>query len=120
MTKIMIIDDQPLLVKWLTNDLADEEYHISWKVNADNIKEDIRTFMPDIVLFDICLNGYERWNIFERIKWEHPHLPVLIVSYFDTFISDPRCAKADGYIIKDIYMDKLKNKMAVLLNSNID
>ena len=120
MTKIMIIDDQPLLAKWLTNDLEDEGYHISWMVNTDNIKEDIRTFMPDIILFDIYLNGFERWDILERIKWERPHLPVLIVSFFDTFISDPHCAKADGYIIKDIYMDKLRNKMVELLNSNID
>ena len=78
MTKIMIIDDQPLLAKWLTNDLVDEEYHISWMVNADNIKEDIRKFMPDIVLLDICLNGFERWDILERIKIKYPHLPVLI------------------------------------------
>lgn len=112
----MIIDDQPLLTKWLSEVFSDETYLISQTANADDIREDISTFIPDIILLDIHFDGFERWDILHRIKLEFHDIPVLIMGTYDNFAHDPRVAEADGYVIKDIYTDKLESKMVELLN----
>jgi len=119
MIKIMIIDQQPLLAKWLFGDLENEKYHIRRIADVDNIPKDIKAFMPDIILLDICFEGYERWDILHRIKLESSHIPVLIMSAYENVTRDPRIAEADGYIIKDIYMDKLEQKIEGLLTPDL-
>jgi DNA-binding response OmpR family regulator len=119
MLKIMIIDDQPLLARCLCEDLSDENYLISQTTNIDDIYDDLAAFMPDIILLDVCLNGIERWDILRRIKLESPHIPILIVGTYPSIADDPRLGQADGYIIKDIYMDKVKDKLKEM-NSSMD
>lgn len=114
MVKVIVIDEQPLLPKWLFEDLSNQEYHISWTANVDDISEDIKTFMPDIILLDIHLEGFERWDILHRIKLEFPSIPILIVSSYDNLAHDSRLAEADGYITKDIYTKEVENKMKEL------
>ena len=115
MVKIMIIDDQPLLSKWLVEDLSIENYRILRTEDVDDIHENMRTFMPDILLLDIFFGGYERWDILHRIKLESPQLPVLLVGSYENFTHNPRIDEADGYVIKDIYTNKLEHKMKELL-----
>ncbi|HSQ84551.1 MAG TPA: response regulator [Desulfobacterales bacterium] len=112
--KVMIVDEQPLLAKWLREDLSGEIYHISHTDNIDNISEEIMTFSPEIIILDISFDGFERWEILNRIKLEFPHIPVLLVSPYDNVIYDKRAVKADGVIIKDIYMNKVKDKIKTL------
>jgi CheY-like chemotaxis protein len=68
MLNIMLIDDQALLAKWLREDLSDEKYQISHTTNTGDIHDDIATFKPDIILLDICFDGFERWDILHWIK----------------------------------------------------
>jgi DNA-binding response OmpR family regulator len=119
MLNIMLIDDQALLAKWLREDLSDEKYQISHTTNTDDIHDDIATFKPDIILLDVCLDGFERWDILHWIKLKSPHVPVLIVGTYNSIADDPRLAQADGYIIKDIYMNKIENKMMELCRNYI-
>lgn len=110
----MIVDEQPLLAKWLREDLSGEIYHISHTDKIDNISEEIMTFSPEIIILDISFDGFERWEILNRIKLEFPHIPVLLVSPYDNVIYDKRAVKADGVIIKDIYMNEVKDKIKTL------
>lgn len=119
MLNIMLIDDQPLLAKWLREDLSDKEYQISQITNTDDIYDNIATFKPDIILLDICLHGFERWDILHWIKLKSPHVPVLIVCTYDSIVDDLRLGQADGYIIRDIYMNKIENKVKELCCPNI-
>jgi DNA-binding response OmpR family regulator len=118
MLNIMVIDEQPLLAKWLFEDLSEEIYHILHTDNIDDIHDDIGAMMPDIILLDICFDGFERWDILNWIKLESPHIPVLIVGLYDSVADDPRIDKANGFMVKDIYMHKFENKMKELCLSN--
>ncbi|UCG79599.1 MAG: hypothetical protein JSV60_06320, partial [Desulfobacterales bacterium] len=44
-----------------------------------------------------------------------PHLPVIIVSAYDSFLDDPRVSLADGYVIKSIHLYTLKENIACVL-----
>ena len=119
MLNILIIDDQPLLAKWLGEDLLDEKYQISRITDIDDIHNDIAEIKPDIIFLDIWLGGFERWDILNQIKLISPNIPILILGSYDSIAGDPRLDKADGYIIKDIYMDVVKDKMKALCRPNI-
>lgn len=111
MANILIIDDQPYLEKLLSEEFCEQGHRITRTENIEEAWETLRWRRPDIVLLDLHLEGLERWDLLHRIKLEDSHLPVLIVSAYDGFISNPRLAEADGYVIKDIYPDTLKKKL---------
>jgi two-component system nitrogen regulation response regulator NtrX len=119
MLNILIIDDQPLLAKWLGEDLLDEKYQISRITDVDDIYDDIAEIKPDIIFLDVWIGGFERWDILNQIKLISPNIPILILGSYDSIADDPRLDKADGYIIKDIYMDVFKDKMKALCRPNI-
>lgn len=111
MADILIIDDAPFVGELLSEQLADEGHHIRYVGDADYVMSFVEESRPDIILFDLYLQGVERWDLLNNIKAHDPSLPVLIVTAFDNFISDPRLANADGYVIKDLNTDKLKEKI---------
>ncbi len=111
MAHILIVDDQPYLKELLWEDLRNEGHRITWVAEEDEAMESIRSSRPDIVLLDLYLNGFEGWSLLSHIKNEEPRLPVLIVSAYDSYKDDSRLAQADGYVVKDIYTDQLKNRI---------
>ncbi len=115
MTNILIIDDQSHLGEMLSEDLCKQEHRITCVDDLGKAIDEIRSCRPDIVLLDLYLKGFERWDLLHRLKLEVPHVPVLIVTAYDNFIDDPRLAEADDYVIKEIYTDTLKKKIDELL-----
>lgn len=115
MANILIVDDQPHLGELFAEDFSMEGHHVKCVEEAREALEEIRSHRPDIVLLDLYLRGFEGWDLLHRFKLEDPRLPVLIVSAYDNFVGDPRLAEADGYVIKEIYTDKLKKKIKEVL-----
>jgi DNA-binding response OmpR family regulator len=70
---------------------------------------------PDIVLLDLYLDGPEGFGLLEDMKRQYPHLPVIIVTAYDSYRDDPRVSHADGYVVKSIHFDELKLKIARVL-----
>jgi DNA-binding response OmpR family regulator len=116
MAYILIIDDQPFTRITIGQELMDEGHQVLYIKDTENLLDNLRDHEPDIVLLDLLLNGLEGFNILRDIKNEKPGLPVVIISAYTTFMNDPRVAQADGYIIKDISSDHLKNKINQLLS----
>jgi DNA-binding NarL/FixJ family response regulator len=54
-----------------------------------------------------------------NIKKKDPHLPVIIYTAYDSYREDPRLSEADGYLIKSIALDELKNKIANVLSRKL-
>jgi len=111
MANILIIDDQTYLEELLSDDHSEQGYRITSAANGEEAMQMLRSCRPDIVLLDLHLQGLEGWDLLHRIKLEDSHLPVLIVTAYNRFINDPRLAEANGYVIKDIYIDTLKKKI---------
>jgi DNA-binding response OmpR family regulator len=116
MANILIIDDQPYLEELLSNDLSEQGHRITSASTAEEAVVKLYSCRPDIILLDLHLEGFERWDLLHRIKLEDSLLPVLIVTAYDGFINEPRFAEADGYVIKDVYIDALKIKIEALLD----
>lgn len=110
MANILIIDD-----KIHSEDLPMEGHHVTYVEELGDVMEELRSYRPDIVLLDLYFEGFEGWALLHRIKLKSPHLPVLIVTAYDNFIGDFRLAQADGYVIKDVFTDKLQKKVEEVL-----
>ncbi len=116
MANILIVDDQPYFRELLSEELTQEGYRVSGIGDAESIHGHLTDSLPDLVVLDLCLDGFEGWEVLRIIKRKDPNLPVLIVTAYDSFADDPRVSQADGYVVKSfVALDELKQKIADVL-----
>ena len=116
MAQVLIIDDQPYVREFLSEELAHDGYRTKTIGDPDSIWGHLTNWHPDVVLLDLYLDGFKGWDILGDIKRIAPDLPVLIHTAYDTFEQDPRLSQAEGYVIKRCGdLDKLKEKIADVL-----
>lgn len=117
MASILIVDDQPYTQEFFSQELKEEGYGVVSTGDAESAKVYLKNSKPDLVLLDLYLNGFEGWHVLNEIKCKDPHLPVLIVTAYDTYVDDPRLSQADGYVVKSfIALDELKQKVTEILD----
>jgi two-component system response regulator (stage 0 sporulation protein F) len=116
MSNILVVDDQPHLHQLFCEELMDEGYTAVGIEDIESFKQCFADSKPDIVLLDLYLNGFEGWDLLHEIKDKDPHLPVIIVTAYDSYQNDPRVSEADGYVVKNFnVIEILKKKIAELL-----
>ena len=116
MPNILIVDDQPCVRELLSEELVHEGYQVESVGDAESVRAHLRSSRPDLVLLDLFLDGPNGWEVLRDVKMQHPHLPVLIVTAYDSFADDPRLSQADGYVIKSVDLMELKQKIAKVLS----
>ncbi|MBE9581114.1 MAG: response regulator [Proteobacteria bacterium] len=112
MPKILIVDDQRCVREVISEELIREGYHVESVGNAESARAHLRSSRPDLVLLDLYLDGPDGWDVLRDIKMRDPHLPVLILTAYDSFKDDPRLCRADGYVIKSADFGQLKHRIA--------
>lgn len=117
MATILLVDDQPYMGQFLTEELADMGHNLKWISDGDSLIIELDQNLPDLVLLDLYLNGFEGWDLLDHIKRHDQRIPVIILTAYDSFSGDPRLSRADGYVIKNIVTDQLKEKIAQTLDS---
>jgi DNA-binding response OmpR family regulator len=115
---IMLVDDQPLTRRFLSEELSAYGHTIVYVDNPDEVLEHIRDCVPDIVLLNILVNNFGGWDMVREIKLFKPSLPVLIFSIYDIFKDDPRAAQADAQVIHDFGSERMIGKINSLLYRN--
>ena len=113
MANILVVDDQPYVGEILAEEFSHEGHRFSGVTDVDSALRHIRDSRTDLVLLDLCLEGFEGWEALHTIKRENPDLPVLILSAYDSFAGDPRLSQANGYVVKSFSnFDMLKQTIA--------
>lgn len=116
MASILIVDDQPHVREFFSEELAREGHRITGIGDAESIWAQLKESRPDVVLLDLYLDGFRGRDILNDIKRKEPNLPVLILTAYDSFQEDPRLSQADGYVIKSfVALGTLKQKIADIL-----
>ena len=116
MPNILIVDDQPCIRRLLAEELVGGGYRVQSTGDAESARDHLRSSRPDLVLLDLYLDGPDGFEVLRDIKRQDPHLPVIIFTAYDSFMDDPRLSQADGYVIKSVCLDELKQKIADVLN----
>jgi CheY-like chemotaxis protein len=116
--RILVVDDQAYVREFLSEELGQDGYTVASAGDADSIWRFLETSKPDLVLLDLCLEGFQGWDLLEGLKQKTPDLPVLILTAYDTYADDPRASQADGYVVKSfVALDRLKREISEILST---
>ncbi len=83
-TKILIVDDEPLNVDYLEQELDDMGYETISAGNGQEALDQIRAEFPDLVLLDIMMPIMDGFTVLEHLKADEDSrlrdIPVIIIS----------------------------------------
>jgi DNA-binding NarL/FixJ family response regulator len=111
MIRVLIADDHPIVRKGLTELVAGEP-DMTVTAESGNGLEVLRlieTERFDVVLLDISMPGMSGLEILQKIRPEHPNLPILVLSGFPETELAMRTLKAgaSGYLNKEMAPEEL-------------
>jgi DNA-binding NarL/FixJ family response regulator len=103
-TKIILVDDHPLVREWLTN-LIHQQADLMVCGEAETAPaalEMIAATKPDVAIVDISLKDSSGIELIKRIKVAHPRVAVIVLSMHDERLYAERALRAGarGYIMK--------------------
>ncbi|MFQ3195763.1 MAG: two-component system response regulator GlrR [Colwellia sp.] len=82
--KILIVDDDPSLLRLLAIRLAAAGYRVESAKNAKIALGRLESFHPQLVVSDLKMEGMDGMALFEQIRAKHPHIPVIIMTAHGT------------------------------------
>lgn len=115
MANILIADDQYCVQELLREELTEEGYMVQTASDAESVRTQIRSSRPDLLVLDLYLDGPDGFELLRYVKREHPDLPVIIYTAYDTYVDDPRLSQADAYVVKSFDFMQLKQWIADVL-----
>ncbi len=121
MKKILVIDDEPDVVCYLSTVLADEGYEV---ISADNGREGLdraRAEVPDLITLDVTMPGVSGIEVLTRLRRDPrtAEIPVVVVTGVASFqtITDQRALRPpDGFLQKPVDVGALVSTVAGLLD----
>jgi two-component system response regulator GlrR len=83
-SKILIVDDDPSLLRLLGIRLSAAGYHVESAKSAKIALGRLESFHPHLVISDLKMEGMDGMALFEQIREKHPHIPVIIMTAHGT------------------------------------
>ena len=117
--KVVIIDDEPIIVEGLSKLLPWEKYHCKIAATACNGKEGLEVICrerPDILFSDIYMPGLDGLSMIAALKVEFPDMEISILTGFREF---DYCQKAirlgvSRFLLKPSNMAELEEALKVM------
>lgn len=80
MTKILVVDDEPSIVKLVTAYLRPEGYEVLTAADGPSGLRSARAFKPDVVILDIMLPGMDGLEVLQQIRRESQAYVILLTA----------------------------------------
>ncbi|MGE7091512.1 response regulator transcription factor [Lysinibacillus sp. NPDC048646] len=114
MFRILYIEDEKEIGQWVSKDLSERGYEVTWLESGEGVEKFIG--FVDVVILDVMLPGLDGFSIGKRIKRENSELPILMLSA-RTAVEDKieGLNFADDYLTKPFHPDELVARVEVLL-----
>jgi CheY-like chemotaxis protein len=117
--KILVIDDNPINLKLVSELLEFEGYKILKAADAEEAQVVLAGTLPELILMDIALPGMDGLTLTRKLKGEERtrHIRIVALTAFAMKGDDQKAfdAGCDGYITKPIDTRKLPEQVAELL-----
>ena len=114
---ILLVDDDPDLLKLISLRLASAGYHVRTADSGEAALGALAVARPGVVISDLRMPGIDGLQLFEAIHREHPALPVIILTAHGT-IPDAVAATQRGvfgFLTKPFDSQDLLQKVAAAL-----
>lgn len=83
-SRILIVDDDPDLLKLLTFRLEGAGYAVESADSAERALARLAVSVPQLVITDLRMGGMDGMALFENVRKSHPALPVIILTAHGT------------------------------------
>jgi DNA-binding NarL/FixJ family response regulator len=118
-TKILLVDDHPLVREWLTNLINEEtDFEVCGQAGDARAALDlIDKLSPRIAVVDISLDGGSGLELIKDIKARHPKVDALVLSMHDESLYAERAMRAGaaGYVMKREATSKVLDALRAVL-----
>jgi DNA-binding NtrC family response regulator len=108
--KILIIDDDKLILKSIEKQLKNENFILETEDNPIIGLEKINNNSYDLVLCDIKMKSLTGFQVLEDIKINHPKIPVIILT---GYVDDKMIEEAINLGCKDFLFKPLRKKILI-------
>lgn len=119
MEKILIIDDNKLILKYLKESIIKMGYEALEAEDGESGLQLIRAENPDLVITDFQMPGIDGLEVLARIRKSNATLPVILLTGFGDVVLTIKSIQlgAFDYLEKPVDLNKLKSTIQYALNS---
>ena len=120
MAKILIVDDEPALVRLMSQVLGQKENEVLTAGNGQEALKLLFANKPDLVLLDVVMPGMDGWQTCKRIR-EVSDIPVIMLTgkgEAKDVVSGIE-AGADDYLVKPFDPDTLLARIKMILRRTV-
>ncbi len=119
MSKILVVDDEPLIVEMVEESLSEEGYTIVKAYSGEQALEKLEHELPDLVILDLMLPGMDGYEVCRQMQRDarFNHIPVIMLTA-KTGVGDRVAGYdqgADDYITKPFETDELLRRVRAQL-----
>ena len=110
MSCILVVEDEPKMLRLLELNLAEEGHAVFLAVDAESGLKILRQESIDLVLTDLKLPGITGLELLQEVKRTHAAVPVVVMTAFGTVETAVEAMKAGAsdYILKPFSLEEIK------------
>jgi two-component system, OmpR family, KDP operon response regulator KdpE len=114
--RILVVDDEVAIVKFLRSCLKTDGYEVMAAVNGVDALQAVERESPDLLVLDIVMPNMDGFEVLKRIR-EWSRIPILILSARHNEEDKVKCLDlgADDYLSKPFGINELAARIRVLL-----
>jgi PAS domain S-box-containing protein len=117
--RILVVDDEPEIIKALQDLLVTLGYNTEFAYNGKEGLEKYKNLKPDAVLMDINMPKMDGINCIEEIVNSDPQARISIISGYELNIADELSERTrnnvKGYLVKPVALPELSTLLAEML-----
>ena len=116
--KILIAEDDSIMLMLLQHQLAKENYTVSAHLDAREALQSVKTFKPDLVITDIVMPFTSGLELISIIRSSGEKVPILVLSAMDqeTTVLEALSVGANDFITKPFKGTELITRVKKLLS----
>jgi len=122
-TRILIVDDHPMLRRGLAELISHEPDMgtCGEADDADSAMEQVRSARPDLAIIDIALRNSNGLELVKQLHASHPGLRILVCSMHDETLFAERSLRAGamGYVNKEQALDAVVGAIRAVLAGKV-
>ncbi len=114
--RVLIVEDEPRLLRNLAKALREEDYAVDTAETGDDGLFKAETYDYDAVVLDVMLPGLDGWTLLDRLR-QQKQTPVLMLTARDAPVDRVRGLNsgADDYLIKPFDLTELLARVRALI-----
>ena len=119
MYRVILIDDEPLIVEGLKRVVPWNDYHcevVATAGDASDGKELIRSFRPHILFTDICMPGDNGLTMLAALRSEFPDMQVAVLTGYREFAYAQEAIRlgVSRFLLKPSRMDEIREALQTM------